>query len=94
MIDTSGSASGCKNHKVIGAVDYAADASYADRVVLITFGPGLWDFLADPSLAAYHRCHVMSMKKNWPELVALTSFFSVELPGIEPVSGCGSLSRT
>ena len=25
-------------------------------------------------------------KKNWPELVALTSFFSVELPGIEPGS--------
>jgi hypothetical protein len=24
-------------------------------------------------------------KENWPELVALTSIFSVELPGIEPV---------
>jgi hypothetical protein len=23
-------------------------------------------------------------KENWPELVALTSYFSVELPGIEP----------
>ena len=23
-------------------------------------------------------------KENWPELVALTSIFSVELPGIEP----------
>jgi hypothetical protein len=33
-------------------------------------------------------------KENWPELVALTSIFSVELPGIEPVSGCWSLSRT
>ncbi len=25
-------------------------------------------------------------KESWPELVALTSFFSVELPGIEPGS--------
>src|ERR1700757_573505 len=33
-------------------------------------------------------------KENWPALVALTSAFSVELPGIEPVSGCWSLSRT
>ena len=39
MIGNSGSASGCKNHKVIGAVDYAAGASYADRVVLILSGP-------------------------------------------------------
>jgi len=29
---------------------------------------------------------VLVNKKNWPELVALTSFFSVELPGIEPGS--------
>ena len=69
MIGNSGSASGCKNHKVIGAVDYAADASYADRVVLITFGPGLWDFLADPSLAAYHRCHeILTQKKTGQSL--------------------------
>jgi hypothetical protein len=40
MIGNSGSASGCKNHKVIGAVDYAADASYADRLVLI-LGEGI-----------------------------------------------------
>ena len=33
-------------------------------------------------------------KENWPELVALTSYLSVELPGIEPVSGCWSMSRT
>jgi hypothetical protein len=71
MIGNSGSASGHKNYKVIGAVDYAADASYADRVVLITFGPGLWNLLADPSLAAYHRCHEMLTKKKagqgfWP----------------------------
>jgi hypothetical protein len=32
-------------------------------------------------------------KENWPELLALTSIFFVELPGIEPVSGCWSLSR-
>jgi hypothetical protein len=49
MIGNSGSASGCKNHKVIGAVDYAAGASYADRVVLITFGPGLWDSWSTPA---------------------------------------------
>jgi hypothetical protein len=24
-------------------------------------------------------------RENWPELVALTSIFPVELPGIEPV---------
>jgi hypothetical protein len=64
MIGNSGSASGCKNHKVIGAVDYAAGASYADRVVLITFGPGLWIFWPIPSLAAYHRCHVMLIGKE------------------------------
>ena len=33
-------------------------------------------------------------EENWPELVALASISSVELPGIEPVSGCWSLSRT
>ena len=49
MIGNSGSASGCKNHKVIGAVDYAAGASYADRVVLITLGPGLWDSWSTPA---------------------------------------------
>jgi hypothetical protein len=26
----------------------------------------------------------LDAKENWPELVALTSFFCVELPGIEP----------
>jgi len=34
-------------------------------------------------------------KENWPELAALTSFFSVELPGIEPtpemVVNCGNV---
>ena len=55
MIGNSGSASGCKNHKVIGAVDYAAGASYADRVVLI-FRARTMGFLVDPSLATYHRC--------------------------------------
>jgi hypothetical protein len=30
-------------------------------------------------------------KRNWPELVALTSIFSVELPGIEPASLPGLL---
>jgi len=33
-------------------------------------------------------------KENWRGLAALTSVFSVELPGIEPISGCWSLSRT
>ncbi|MGO9041571.1 MAG: hypothetical protein ACLQIK_08000 [Mycobacterium sp.] len=28
--------------------------------------------------------HSLTQKKNWPELVALTSIFCVELPGIEP----------
>ena len=27
---------------------------------------------------------MLMKKKNWPELAALTSVFSVELPGIEP----------
>jgi hypothetical protein len=27
---------------------------------------------------------MLMKKENWPELVALTSFFSVELAGIEP----------
>jgi hypothetical protein len=27
---------------------------------------------------------MLMKKENWPELVALTSTFSVELPGIEP----------
>ena len=49
MIRNSGSASGCKNHKVIGAVDDAAGASYADRVALITFGTGLWDSWSTPA---------------------------------------------
>ena len=30
-------------------------------------------------------------KENWPELVALTSIFSVELPGIEPAALPGLL---
>jgi hypothetical protein len=29
---------------------------------------------------------MLMKKKNWPELAALTSIFSVELPGIEPGS--------
>jgi hypothetical protein len=40
------------------------------------------------------QCDVdeMSMKKeNWPELVALTSIFSVELPGIEPAALPGKM---
>jgi len=28
---------------------------------------------------------MLMKKRNWAELVALTSIFSVELPGIEPV---------
>jgi hypothetical protein len=28
---------------------------------------------------------MLMRKKNWPELMALASIFSVELPGIEPV---------
>jgi hypothetical protein len=30
------------------------------------------------------RLWTVVKKENWPELVALTSIFSVELPGIEP----------
>jgi hypothetical protein len=30
--------------------------------------------------------------ENWPELVALTSLFSVELPGIEPAAPPGLLA--
>jgi hypothetical protein len=33
-------------------------------------------------------------KENRPGIVVLTCTFLVELPGIEPVSGCWSLSRT
>ena len=33
----------------------------------------------------YIRLPALTKKKNWPELVALTSTFLVELPGIEPV---------
>jgi hypothetical protein len=29
---------------------------------------------------------LMKKKENWPELMALASYFSVELPGIEPGS--------
>jgi hypothetical protein len=39
------------------------------------------------------RLWTVVKKENWPELLALTSIFFVELPGIEPVSGCWSLSR-
>jgi hypothetical protein len=34
---------------------------------------------------------MLMKKKNWPELVALTSIFSVELPGIEPAALPGLL---
>jgi hypothetical protein len=34
---------------------------------------------------------MLMKKENWPELVALTSIFSVELPGIEPDALPGNL---
>jgi hypothetical protein len=34
---------------------------------------------------------MLMKKENWPELAALTSIFSVELPGIEPASLPGLL---
>jgi hypothetical protein len=39
------------------------------------------------------RLWTVVKKENWPELLALTSIFFLELPGIEPVSGCWSLSE-
>ena len=37
---------------------------------------------------------MLMKKKTGQDLYVLTSAFPVELPGIEPVSGCWSLSRT
>ena len=36
---------------------------------------------------------MLMKEKNWPEHMAVTSVSFVELPGIETVSGCWSLSR-
>jgi hypothetical protein len=49
---------------------------------------GFWLFLWSDALPTT-RANVDEMlmkKENWPRLVALTSFFFVELPGIEPGS--------
>jgi hypothetical protein len=35
---------------------------------------------------------MLMRKKNWPELTALTSYFFVELPGIEPAAPSGLLA--
>ena len=37
---------------------------------------------------------MLMKKKDWSECIALTSIFSVELPGIEPVSGCWWMRQT
>jgi hypothetical protein len=55
-----------------------------------------WADIADLSRSASPLLprKMLMKKENWPELTALTSIFSVELPRIEPVSGCRSLSQT
>ena len=47
---------------------------------------GTWLFLWSDALPTTRTNvdEILTKKENWPELVALTSIFFVELPGIEP----------
>ena len=67
------------------------DAAVVVAAPLLPSAAGaFWTYIAGRATRRVYRPMLMG-KENWPGLVALTSIFLVELPGIEPASLPGQM---